>query len=282
MKTGVIDVGGGERGIYGAGVFDRCMDLGITFDYLIGVSAGAANIVSFLAGQRGRNYRFYTKYSFRSEYMGLKALLNSGSFLDLEYIYGEPLTNSKGEDPLDYAAMCASEKQVEIVATDANTAEPIYYPLSSMKQDDYGAIKGSSCLPIAAKPYVWQGRALYDGGLSDPIPVERAFARGCDRVALILTRPKNDRREPKRDAFFARVLRIGHPAAGRALVERAETYNRELEQALQYEREGRLLIVAPDDISGMGTLTRNKDAIEGLYHKGLKDAEAIKDWIGRE
>ena len=42
--TGVIDVGGGLRGIYGAGVFDRCIDDGVKFDYCIGVSAGAANI----------------------------------------------------------------------------------------------------------------------------------------------------------------------------------------------------------------------------------------------
>ena len=32
MKTGVIDVGGGLRGIYGAGVFDRCMKEGVSFD----------------------------------------------------------------------------------------------------------------------------------------------------------------------------------------------------------------------------------------------------------
>ena len=37
MKTGVIDAGGGLRGIYAAGVFDRCMDDGIRVDPGIGV-----------------------------------------------------------------------------------------------------------------------------------------------------------------------------------------------------------------------------------------------------
>ncbi|MBD9218901.1 MAG: patatin family protein, partial [Clostridiales bacterium] len=50
MKIGVVDVGGGMRGIYGAGVFDRCIDDKVTFDYGIGVSAGSANISSFMAG----------------------------------------------------------------------------------------------------------------------------------------------------------------------------------------------------------------------------------------
>ena len=39
---GIVDVGGGLRGIYGAGVFDRLMDQNIVFDYQIGVSAGSA------------------------------------------------------------------------------------------------------------------------------------------------------------------------------------------------------------------------------------------------
>ena len=52
MKIGVVDVGGGMRGIYGAGVFDRCIDDKVTFDYGIGVSAGSANISSFMAGIR--------------------------------------------------------------------------------------------------------------------------------------------------------------------------------------------------------------------------------------
>ena len=71
MKTAVVDVGGGMRGIYAAGVLDYCLDQGITFDLGIGVSAGSANISSFVAGQRGRNYPFYTDYPHRKEYMGL-------------------------------------------------------------------------------------------------------------------------------------------------------------------------------------------------------------------
>ncbi len=99
--TGIIDVGGGTRGIYGCGVFDRCLDENISFDYVIGVSAGSANAISYVSGQRGRNYVFYTEYAMRPEYMGLKTLLKTGSYIGLEYIYGT-LTNSGGEYPLDY------------------------------------------------------------------------------------------------------------------------------------------------------------------------------------
>ena len=40
---GIIDVGGGMRGIYTAGIYDYLLDHQITFDYCLGVSAGSAN-----------------------------------------------------------------------------------------------------------------------------------------------------------------------------------------------------------------------------------------------
>ena len=47
--VGIVDVGGGLRGVYGAGVFDRCLEENISFDYFIGGSAGSANVAAFLA-----------------------------------------------------------------------------------------------------------------------------------------------------------------------------------------------------------------------------------------
>ena len=61
MKA-IIDVGGGLRGIYGAGVLDYCIDHHLDFDECIGVSAGSANMASYIARQKGRNYPFYLDY----------------------------------------------------------------------------------------------------------------------------------------------------------------------------------------------------------------------------
>ena len=108
MKIGVIDVGGGLRGGYAAGVFDRFIEEDIHFDVCIGVSAGSANCASFLAGQKGRNYPFYTEYPFRKEYMSVRNLLHKGCYLDLNYIYSE-LSNAGGENPLDCAALLGSQ-----------------------------------------------------------------------------------------------------------------------------------------------------------------------------
>lgn len=275
---GVIDVGGGMRAAYGAGVFDWCMDNGIKFDYCVGVSAGSANIVSYLAGQRGRNYVFYTEYDLREECMGLKNFIKTRNFVDLEYAYGK-LSNSGGEYPLDFKAASDNPAVFKIVATNAKTGKPYYFDKSDMKQDDYGAIKASSCVPAVNRPYYVNGVPYYDGGIADPIPLEKCFEAGCDKLVVVLTRPKDYERVAGKDKIVARLLEGKYPEAAAAMGKRALTYNTELWLARRYEEQGKVLIVAPDDIGSMKTLKRDKEAIDLLYRKGYEDAKKIRAFV---
>ena len=54
--------GGGTRGFFSAGVFDAFMEAGIMFPYIAGVLAGAANALSYISGQRGRNRVLVEKF----------------------------------------------------------------------------------------------------------------------------------------------------------------------------------------------------------------------------
>ena len=281
MKTGIIDVGGGMRDSYGAGVLDWCMDNGIKFDYCIGVSAGAGNLSSYLSGQRGRNYVFYTDYDLREESMSLRNYVKTRNFVDLDYTYGT-LSNTGGEYPLDFEALMANPAEFRIVATDAFSGKPRYFDKTDMSQDDYGAVKASSCVPAANRPYYVNGAGYYDGGMSDPIPLEKCFEDGCDKVVIILTRPYDFVRDPKKDRTTAAVMNREFPQAAEALRRRAQIYNTELWLAKQYEAKGKVLIIAPDDIGGMKTLTRDPEMIKQLYHKGYEDAEVIEAFIEAE
>lgn len=278
--TAVIDVGGGLRGIYAAGVLDWCMEQGIHFDVGIGISAGAANIASFLAGQKGRNVHFYTEYSLRKEYMGIGNLLRKKSYIDMDYVYGT-LSNTGGENPLDYAAVAANPAQFVIVATNAWTGAPQYFTKADMHADQYDVIKASCSLPVVCPPYRVNGTPYYDGALSDPIPVVKARAMGCDQIVLILTRPKDFYRKPGRDRRMAALIRHKYPNAAQAFCQRAELYNRQLNLAKSYAEKGNLLIVAPDNTCGMDTLTKDTGAMMRFYHKGLHDAVAIRSFLGR-
>ncbi|MBQ1366790.1 MAG: patatin family protein [Firmicutes bacterium] len=276
---GIIDVGGGQRDIYGAGVLDYCMKFGIRFDYCIGVSAGSANLASYLSGQSSRNFRFYTDYSFRKEYMGIAQFLSTGNYINLDYVYST-LANSDSEDPLDYAAIKNSSQELVVVATDARTGKPVYFTRDDMAQDQYDIFKASSCVPGFNKPYPIGDGLYYDGGISDPIPIEKAFDAGCEKVVVILTRPLSYQRDPKNDRKIVRRIRSKYPQAAEALENRAATYNRQLDLCKQYAEEGKVLIVAPDDIGKLKTLTRDLEALKHLYHKGQDDAAAIIGFLG--
>jgi len=278
MKTAVIDVGGGMRGIYAAGVFDRCMDDGIVFDLAIGISAGSANVASYTAGQRGRNYRFYTDYAFRKEYMSMELFLKKGSFIDLDYVYSV-LSNSDGEDPLDYTAFSASPIRVITIATDALTGQPTYFTKRNYGPDQFDVVKASCALPFFCKPYMVNGRAYYDGALGDPVPVKKALELGCDKIVLILTKPASRPRKPGKDPEIARILQRRHPAAADALRTRAERYNEGVALARALERRGTLLIVAPEDTCGVDTLVRDREKLDAFYQKGLQDGAAIGKFL---
>ena len=277
MKYGIIDVGGGLRGIYGAGVLDRCLEEGIHFDCCIGVSAGSANMTSYVAGQHGRNKPFYDEYSFRKEYMSVKNLVQKHSYLDLGYVYGT-LSNRGGENPLDYPAMVENPAQLVIVAENARTGLPRYFTKDEVKQDDYCALMASCCIPVVDQPIFIEGEPYYDGGLADPVPLEKALELGCDRVAVILTKPVALERNSKRDQKLARLLRRKYPESAKGLALRAERYNEAVRKALAMEQQGAACVIAPDSTEGMSTLTKDKQSLEKMYEKGHADAEKLIAW----
>lgn len=278
MKTAVIDVGGGIRGVFGAGVLDRCIELNINFDECIGVSAGSANIISYIACQRGRNYLFYHEYTFRKEYMSFSNVIKNGSYLGLDYIYGE-LSNAGCENPLDYDAAIKSKKNFYAVCTSADTGEAEYFTKSDLIRNDYSVLKASCCIPIVCKPQSVGGKYYFDGGISDPVPIDFALKLGCDKIVLILTRPEDAEISFNMENVSSRLLRNKYPALCEKLLERGKKYNDSIAFAKKLRDEGRLFIVAPNNTHGMNTLTKDKSAINDMYFDGYNSAQKIKRFL---
>ena len=278
MKTAVIDVGGGMRGIYAAGVFDRCMQDGVTFDLGIGVSAGSANIASYLAGQRGRNYVFYTRYALRKRYMSIGNFIFHHNFVNLDYAYGT-LSNAGGEYPLDYDALKANPMQFTVVATEAESGRAKYFDKDDISQDNYDPLKASSSLPVVGRPYMIDGVPYYDGALADPVPIKKAQEEGCERIVLVLTKPRGFRRKAEGDIKLAEKIDVKYRGAAEGLKLRAQRYNDALDYAEELARQGKLLIVAPDDTCGVDTLTRDRNNLIKLYDKGVADGAAVTEFM---
>jgi len=274
---GIIDVGGGNRGAFGAGVLDYCMDCGIKADYCIGVSAGSANCVSYIAGQRGRNYRFYTNYNISDDAISLKNRLTKHALVNLDYIFST-VSNEDGADPLDYTSFTESSQKCFIVATDAESGKPVYFGKKDLHRNDYRVLAASCNLPAVNSAYEYNHHRYYDGGLSDPIPVEKAFRDGCDKVIVILTLPKTYFRDNGRDRRLARLVRT-YPNVREAFESRAALYNAQLNRILEYEKENKVLIIAPKSKPELDTLGKDKSEITRVYEEGYEEASRIPSFL---
>ena len=275
---GFMDIGGGLRDIYGAGVIDTCLAAKIRFDSCYGISAGAANLLTYLAGQKGYAREFYLDYTARPECMSFEHYRKTGSFINMDYIFGE-MIRSDGDYPLHYDAVEHSGIWFTVAAMDAETGEPHYFTNRDIRRDSYDVIKASCSLPPYNQPYQIGTRHYYDGGMADPIPLQKAFDDGCDKIILVLTRPKGEYRKWFRDLRAILKTAPGYPKSARTIRRRASVYNAELDFAKRLEKEGRVLILAPESIQGLGTLRRNRQAMENLYRRGAEDARAIGEFI---
>lgn len=274
----VIDAGGGLRGIYTAGVFDRCLDDNVYFDLCIGVSAGSANLSTFIAKQKLRTYRFYHDYSQRKEYMSFENFLRKGSYLDLDYIYAV-LTNSDGEDPIDYPEIAKYEGDFLIAATEAETGKAHFFTKDDLSQDNYKVFCASSAIPFVCKPVEINGIKYMDGGVAVPVPLEKALEMGADKIVFALSKPKDYRRSSSRNDIIAKLIRRKYPEAAKVLLGSNAEYDRLVDKAIELEKEGRVLIVSPDETCGVDTLTKDKEKLHALYEKGYRDAAKIRSFL---
>ena len=270
IKTGLVVEGGGQKGAYSAGVLDAMYNENLSFAYTIGVSAGAANLTSFIAGQHKRNYRFYRFHSADNEYMGFKCFVRSGSMFNLHYIYGT-LSNQGGKDPIDFDCFQKNKTSFKIVTTDAQTGKPVYLDKKEMKPNKYNALMASSAVPIFCKPEELNGKLYFDGGVSDSIPVQKALEDGCDKLVIILSRVQGYIKPPAKHRRIYKRLLKKYPKVVADIDNRHIMYMKELAIAEKLEKEGKAIIIRPSQQIDVNTFSDAGESIDSLYHLGISD-----------
>lgn len=271
-KLGIVMEGGASRTIFSCGVTDVFMDEGIYPDYLIGVSAGIAYGVSYASGQRGRNAEFTEKYMGDKRYMGLRHLLNPRKrcYYNLEFAFDE-IPNKLV--PYDYDALANYPGQVVAVVTNIATGEAEYFELPKYERHWETAIASCS-LPVLFPPVKLGGSYYLDGGIADPIPYKQAFAEGCEKVIVILTRERDYRKSSERGTGIVKCVYRNYPHIVQRMNDRAKDYNRICAELLEEEKRGNLFVIAPRDTFGVGRTEGDWSKLDPLYREGLE--------IGRE
>ncbi len=271
-KIGLVVEGGGMKCAYSAGILDYFLEADITFPYVIGISAGSANAASYLAGQKGRNRRFYVEYSTDPRYASFQNLMKTGEYFGLHYIYGE-LSNEDGMDPLDYQALKNNPAEFVITATNARTGRPKYFTKKDLAPSSYEPIMASSSLPVISKPVEINGKLYFDGGVRDSLGVEKALADGCTKLVYLMSKPRGYRMEPQSmRGVYTASLRHKYPLLVYNINHRHERYNKQLEKIHALEREGKAMIFYVPSGFQIKTTTVDQEGMKALYEAGYKDA----------
>lgn len=271
-KTGLVLEGGGMRGVFTSGVLDNFMDCGITFPYIVGVSAGACNSLSYLSGQRGRakyaNIDLLAQYN----YIGLKYLFTQGNIMDYKLLFH---TFPEKIIPYDYDALAHNSTIYEMVTTDCKTGRPLYLSEKNIPTRVIDIVKASSSLPFVSPIARVDGEPMLDGGISDSIPLLRAHSLGYDQSVVVLTRNKGYRK-PEKPTRVPFMFYRKYPELREAIRNRNAMYNAQVELVEQLEAAGKVTVLRPEKPIVVGRVERDTQKLLDLYQEGYDCAAKIK------
>jgi predicted patatin/cPLA2 family phospholipase len=268
-QIGLVLEGGGMRGLYTCGVLEFFMDKDISFNYIIGVSAGACNAASYISKQKRRNLKVNTGFLNDWRYMSFRNLIWQRSFFGMDFIFKEiPDKLVK----FDYQTFFSSKTKFLVGATDCNTGKAIYFTKDDFREG-FDALRASSSLPVLSPIVNFKGYELLDGGISDSIPIAKSIEDGNDKNIVILTRNKGYRKKPAKFGGFIKMKYRKYPLLVESILNRYKKYNETLDYIEELEEQGKVLVIRPLKKITVDRLERNPLKLQELFQNGYKDAE---------
>lgn len=275
MSVGLVLEGGGMRGIYTAGVLEYFMEKEIDFPYVVAVSAGACNATGFVAKQKKRNYKVLTKYINDPRYISLRNLIKKGCIFDFDFVIDEIGLRL---EPLDIDAFLKSDIRFITGATDIKTAKPVYFEKSEY-EESFACLRASCSQPFLSKIIEYKGMELLDGGIADPIPIEKSIADGNDKNVIVLTRHKTYQKKREYSYSLCKHIYGEYPELVELLMTRDKMYNEKLAYCYELEKQGKAIIISPDEKLPVHRLERNQKKLSEVFRLGIHDAKKQKNRI---
>lgn len=277
MKTGLVLEGGAMRGMYTAGVLDVFIEQGITFDGVIGVSAGALFGVNLLSKQVGRVIRYNKRFNADPNYLGLRPLFRTGNIVDTDYAYDRV---PRMLDVFDDDTYRASGIPFYAVVTNVETGEPEYIKIDSVFEQ-MDVLRASGSMPFVSKPVEIGGKKYLDGAITDSIPFEKFMEMGYDRLVVVLTKPDGYVKKPMSPLLVRLCYANACPKFAEKVRDRHIMYNASTVRLGELEREGKVLVLRPSQHIRISRIEKNPDKLQALYDVGVRDAQAKKEQLRR-
>lgn len=206
-KVALIAEGGGQRGIFTAGVLDAWLEQNYDpFDLFIGTSAGSQNLTSYLARQKGYAKRLIRGLSRNKRFFQLGRGLMGKHIVDLDWYFDKTTEVNRVLD-FKTAKTSLGDRELLITATNARDRKAYYLSPTGEGKQWRDLLKASSALPFLYKQGVkltpWldtkaaneahlaaeqsEEDFYLDGGLAAPLPVREAYRRGARKIVVIRT-----------------------------------------------------------------------------------------------
>lgn len=268
--SALVVEGGGMRGVFSAGVLDSFGNAGFDpFDLYLGVSAGACNLASHLAGQYGRNFHIYSTYSITPGFISLKRYLRGGHFMDLDWLWDSTIRDYRLDLKRIFGKLKKENKEYIIGVTSIETGSPVYlYPDADSLEH---LLKVSSAIPLLYRNILNTGTEnALDGGIADPIPVLEAYRRGAEKITVIRSRPSEYVKKKSTLAFLLPVVFRKYPALAKALINRADIYMKSVEFIKNPPADLKIMEISPPPDMAADRVTKNLTILRETYNTGIE------------
>ena len=275
-KTALIVEGGGQRGVFSFGITDTFINRNYDpFDIYMGVSNGVAVLCWYLIRETDNNLEKML-YAAKGDYLSYKNIFIGKDIIKFHQMYedGEKMfkpnmekikNNLKGKD---YIA----------VVTDAIEANAEYYSFGDGEW--MSKMIASGTLPILVRtPSLIDGRRKFDGGVADPLPVEKAYEMGAKKIIVIRTYEKKFRRKLKIENYIGALLSREYPKLRKALLVHDKTYNRALDFINNPPSDCEIVQLCPPEKLKSKRDSKNIEVLKADYKLGKKVAKVYLDGL---
>ena len=275
-KTALIIEGGGQRGVFSFGITDTFIARNYDpFDIYIGVSNGVAVLCWYLIRETDNNLDKML-YAAIGDYLSYKNIFTGKDILKFHQMYedGEKMFKPS----MDRIKNNLDGKEYIAVVTDAIEANAEYYSFGD--GDWMPKMIASGTLPVLVRtPSLINGRRKFDGGVSDPLPVEKAYEMGAKKIILIRTYEKQFRRKMKLENYIGALFSKKYPKLRNALLEHDKTYNRALDFIKNPPNDCEIVQLCPPKKLKSKRDSKNIEILKADYKLGKRVAAEYLDGL---
>lgn len=270
MKVALVLQGGSMKGLYSAGVMDVMMEHNIHVDGIIGVSVGSLFGPNYFSKQKGRALRYNQRFCKDLRFISMPSFIFTGNIVNKQFAYYDMTFK---HDVFDNETFIKNNTGFWATATNIETGKAEYLEMKDV-YDGLEKLRASAAIPFFCKIVEIDDKKYLDGGVGDNVPVRKCKALGYNKIVVILTQTRDERKEPL-SHFMMNVLKLKYhryPLFLEALRNRHEMCNQTIDEIIEMEKNEEIFVFAPSRVLNIGTIERDVNHMQEIYDLGRNEA----------